>query len=179
MAIEIERKFIVIDDRWRAASASSQRYRQGYLAHSSRGAVRVRRAGDRAFITVKGNREGISRPEYEYPIPVDDAEAMLETLCKKPLLEKTRHRVPHEGLVWEVDVYCGAAQGLVVAEVELQRADQPVILPVWVGLEVTQDPFYSNAAIAGRIRRIAKSASRPAKERSDAYLGLSAASPPA
>jgi adenylate cyclase len=164
MAIEIERKFLVIDDGWRSAACSCQCYRQGYLAHSSRGAVRVRLAGDVAYITVKGNRIGISRPEFEYPIPVDDAEAMLQALCKKPLLEKTRHRVPHEGLIWEVDVYCGAADGLVVAEVELQRADQPVILPAWVGWEVTQDAFYSNAAIAARIRKIGKAASAPLRD---------------
>ena len=148
MATEIERKFLVRHDGWREGASSGRRFRQGYITRSGGVTVRVRRIGERAFLTVKGPRQGISRPEFEYEIPVDDAERMLRELCQHPPLEKVRYDVRYAGLLWEVDVFEGAHRGLVLAEVELERADQPVSLPVWIGAEVTQDPRYRGATLA-------------------------------
>ena len=148
MGIEIERKFLVGSDQWRAAAGPGTRYRQGYLYAQADGAVRVRVAGDEAWLTVKGATRGIERLEFEYVIPRADAEAMLEHLCRRPLIEKTRYVVPHGGRRWEVDVFEGANAGLVVAEVELPSADAAVDLPAWVGREVSDDPRYYNANLA-------------------------------
>lgn len=148
MPIEIERKFLVTADDWRRLARPGRRFCQGHIAQGPNGKVRIRRAGDEAFITFKGPRHGIARAEYEYPIPIEDAEELLKLFCQKPLVEKTRHEVHCEGLVWEVDVYAG--QPLVLAEVELDRVDEAVRLPSWVGREVTADPAFSNTAIAAR-----------------------------
>jgi CYTH domain-containing protein len=150
VSIEIERKFLVINDGWRPLVRGSQRVCQGYLARSSRGKIRIRRIGETAFLAVKGPRKGISRTEFEYPIAVDDAEEMLRTICVQPVLEKTRFEVVHAGLIWEIDVFTGDASGLVLAEVELKRDDQHVRLPSWVGREVTHDERYRSAAIVLR-----------------------------
>ncbi len=107
--------------------------------------MRVRLAGDRAFLTIKGATTGISRAEFEYPIPVADARVLLETLCDRPLIQKTRYTIPWGDLVWEVDEFSGDNQGLILAEVELDRADQAIALPEWVGAEVSEDPRYYNA----------------------------------
>ena len=123
---------------------------QGFLAKTALGCVRVKRWMAGASLVVKGPWIGISRQQYEYPIPLEEADQMLRRLCAKPLLDKVRHCVEHAGMVWDVDVYCGPASGLVVAEVELDRADQPFAVPRWVGAEVTHDPYYSSAAIAAR-----------------------------
>ena len=147
MGTEIERKFLVPGDAWKVAAAAGVRIRQGYLSSDKDRTVRVRIAGDQAWLTVKGLTQGSSRPEFEYPVPLPDGEAMLE-MCERPLLEKTRHRVAHGGLEWEVDVFEGDNAGLVLAEVELERADQPVSLPPWAGLEVTDDPRYYNVHLA-------------------------------
>ena len=147
MPQEIERKFLVRDDSWRAAADAGTRYRQGYLSTEPRRVVRVRLGGDRAFVTIKGITRGIARDEYEYPIPVADAETILDALAIRPLIEKTRHHVHHAGHLWEVDVFAGENAGLVVAEVELPSEDTPVDLPPWVGAEVSHDPRYSNAAL--------------------------------
>jgi CYTH domain-containing protein len=151
MAREIERKFLVAGDGWRAG-ARGVPYRQGYLSAGAdaRCTVRVRRAGDHAYLTIKGPAApgGTERDEYEYPIPVADAEEMLAGLCAGGRVEKVRHRVPHAGHVWEVDEFAGENAGLVLAEVELGRADEPVALPPWVGAEVTADTRYTNAALA-------------------------------
>lgn len=149
MPVEIERKFLVVDDGWRPLSRSSQRYRQGYLSLGPGPVVRVRRAGPAAFVTVKGDGR-IARPEFEYRIPVEDADAMLADLCHQPLVEKTRHEVWHAGLLWHVDEFGGGNDGLVVAEVELTATDQPVQLPDWVGREVTEDLRYRNSELARR-----------------------------
>lgn len=148
MGIEIERKFLVITEDWRDSAGPGRRFCQGHIARTDGASVRIRRADDRAYITVKGERVGIMRPEFEYEIPVDDAEDMLKSLCMRPLLEETRYRVPHKGLIWEVDVFEGSAEGLVLAEVELDRVDQPVAVPAWAGDEVSDDPRYRNVAIA-------------------------------
>ncbi|ABS67614.1 CYTH domain-containing protein [Xanthobacter versatilis] len=146
MPVEIERKFLVKSAGWRAGARACT-IRQGYL--SSGGAtVRIRIADAEAFITVKGKTEGIARAEFEYPIPLADAQAMLETLCAQPLIEKTRYAVEHAGRTWTVDVFEGENDGLVMAEVELQGADEHVELPDWAGEEVTDDPRYRNSSLA-------------------------------
>lgn len=151
MAREIERKFLVCGDGWRPGALGVP-YRQGYLGVGADACctVRVRVAGERAFLTIKGRATGGARDEYEYPIPVTDAEEMLDRLCVGGRVEKCRHRVPFAGRVWEVDEFTGENAPLVVAEVELDRIDAEVSLPPWVGLEVTDDPRYTNAALALR-----------------------------
>ena len=149
MPREIERKFLVTSDAWRI-DAQGKRYRQGYLSIDVDRTVRVRVAGDAGFLTVKGRSSGAARAEYEYPIPLAHAEEMLDRLCLRPLIEKTRYRIPHGGLVWEVDVFAGENAGLVVAEVEIEAEDQEVALPPWVGREVTGDHRYANASLVGR-----------------------------
>ena len=143
MAKEIERKFLVQDDSWRGQQAGKA-YRQGYLSTEKERTVRIRTAGDQAFMTVKGVSSGATRSEYEYEIPVRDANEMLDHLCKKPLIEKTRYRVQHDDLLWEIDEFAGENGGLVLAEVELKDENQEVSRPKWVGREVTDDPRYFN-----------------------------------
>jgi len=148
MAVEIERKFLVTGEGWRERAGPGRRFCQGHVATADHASVRIRRTDNKAFVTIKGKRNGIARPEFEYEIPTADAEEMLKTLCKRPLLEKTRYCVEHAGLVWEVDVFVGRNEGLILAEVELDHPDQPVSIPDWVGREVTDDPRYRNATIA-------------------------------
>jgi CYTH domain-containing protein len=112
--------------------------------------VRVRTVGDQGFLTVKGITVGASRSEYEYEIPVADANEMLDRLCERPLIEKTRYRIPHGGLVWEIDEFEGENRGLVTAEVELKDQQQAVTPPNWVGEEVTGDPRYFNANLVAK-----------------------------
>jgi len=149
VAIEIERKFLVVGDGWRSLGAGT-RYRQGYIATSGLVTVRVRTAGDKGFITVKGITVGDKRPEYEYEIPVSDANEMLDQLCARPLVEKTRYRIPQGPVVWEVDEFEGDNRGLVTAEVELKDENQSVTLPHWIGQEVTGDPRYFNANLVAK-----------------------------
>jgi adenylate cyclase len=148
MKQEIERKFLVCGDGWRAAAVSAVRMRQGYLSLDPARTVRVRLAGDRAWVTIKGLGNGAARAEYEYSIPPEDAAVLLERLCHPLQVEKTRHRIPHGGLMFEVDVFHGANEGLVLAEVELPAADTVVERPSWLGEEVTGDPRYFNAYLA-------------------------------
>ena len=142
MALEIERKFLVTGDEWR--NAEGVVLRQGYLSTHPERTVRVRIEGDKAKLTIKGITRGATRAEYEYDIPPEDAAELLR-LCEPPLIEKVRRRLEHHGLVWEVDEFLGDNQGLVVAEVELDREDRPLTKPSWVGEEVTHDPRYYNA----------------------------------
>jgi CYTH domain-containing protein len=146
MGIEIERKFLVAGTAWRE-NATSVRCCQGYLCPGSGVTVRVRTMGEQGFLTVKGRGMGLARPEFEYAIPLADATELLATLCVKPLIIKDRYRVEHAGLVWEVDVFAGENEGLVLAEVELAEPDQAVSLPAWVGAEVSGDPRYYNASL--------------------------------
>lgn len=155
MATEIERKFLVKVEEWQQfrqgsdpTLLNSTLYRQGYLSSSIDKTVRIRIAGDRGFITIKGPTVGIARAEFEYEIPLADAAAMLDQLCDRPLIEKTRHRVAWDHLIWEVDEFAGDNQGLMVAEVELPDADRAITLPSWVGAEVSHDPRYFNANLA-------------------------------
>ena len=144
MAKEIERKFLVRDDTWRGQDGG-KRYRQGYLSIVKERTVRVRTTADKGFITIKGISVGATRSEYEYEIPLADAIEMLDRLCKRPLIEKTRYRVPNGGLVWEIDEFEGENRGLIIAEVELKDETQSIELPGWIGQEVTGDPRYFNA----------------------------------
>ena len=151
MAIEIERKFLVADVSatapWRAAPGVA--FRQGYLNRDKTRTVRVRIAGDAAFLTIKGVSEGASRAEFEYAIPLDDARALL-ALCDGPLVEKTRHVLVHQCTTWEVDDFAGDNAGLVVAEVELTSEAQAFAKPDWLGEEVTQDARYFNSNLASQ-----------------------------
>jgi CYTH domain-containing protein len=149
MAKEIERKFLVIGDGWRQ-NARATRYRQGYIVAGGGRTVRIRTSGRAAFLTIKGPRTGLSRDEFEYAIPVKDARAMLDTLCVGGLIEKVRHEVEAGGLVWEIDEFEGDNAGLLLAEVELEREDQVVKLPAWVGREVTADRRYYNSYLTRR-----------------------------
>jgi CYTH domain-containing protein len=148
MPLEIERKFLVVSPAWRRLAGPGRRFCQGYIAKTPRGTVRVRRVDDSATLAIKGRRKGFSRREFEFAIPVDQAELMLQDLCAKPLIEKVRYEVRHAGLTWEIDVYCGKATGLVLAEVELDHEHQAIELPDWAGTEVTHDLRYRNSAIA-------------------------------
>lgn len=148
MATEIERKFIVIGDTW-SHGATGIRMAQGYLAIDPERTVRVRLAGDEAWLTIKGPTRGISRSEFEYPIPAEDARSLLE-LCLPTVIDKTRHRVPHAGHLWEVDVFHGENEGLVIAEVELADESITPDLPPWVGEEVSHDRRYSNSNLSRR-----------------------------
>lgn len=148
MAAEIERKFLVRDSSWNDGSPGV-RIAQGYLSLDPARSVRVRLAGDEAWLTIKGRTEGITRAEFEYPIPVDDARVLLE-ICLPSVIDKTRHRIPHGGHVWEVDVFHGANEGLVLAEVELADESVAIEPPPWAGAEVSSDFRYYNTSLAAR-----------------------------
>lgn len=145
--IEIERKFLVSSDLWRAAATPGIRYRQGYLAKSRLGTVRIRKSELGAYVTIKSPRRGLAREEHSYAVTLDEADELL-ALCGGQVLEKVRHLVEHLGSIWEVDVYEGPAAGLVVAEIELEHEDQLFALPPWLGAEISFDPKYRNSAIA-------------------------------
>ncbi len=147
MAFEIERRFLVQGEAWRAGVTTTRRLRQGYLAREDGVAVRVRIADAAAWLTIKGPG-GLMRPEFEYAIPTPDAEAMLAALCSGRSIAKTRHDVPFDDLVWEVDVFEGPLAGLVIAEVELPAPDHPLRRPPWAAREITGDTRYANAALA-------------------------------
>jgi adenylate cyclase len=144
MSVEIERKFLVRDDRWKALGQGVL-LRQGYLSPHPDRIVRVRIEGEVAMLTIKGRSVGATRGEWEYPIPLADAQVFLDSLCERPIIEKYRSRIRFEGMVWEVDEFLGENAGLVVAEIELEREDQPFVKPDWIGKEVTQDERYFNA----------------------------------
>lgn len=143
MGKEIERKFLVTGDGWK--SSEGILFRQGYLSTEKSRTVRVRIEGDRSFLTIKGQTEGVTRREFEYAIPLVDAEEMLEHLCERPLIEKRRYKLVHGGLTWEVDEFLGQNEGLVVAEIELEDEFATFSAPDWLGAEVSHDPRYYNA----------------------------------
>jgi CYTH domain-containing protein len=151
MGTEIERKFLVKGDEWRRLGRPVK-IAQGYLGDSIERVVRVRTAGDEAYITVKGINRGISRLEYEYPIPLEDANEMLQKLCLKPLIVKTRYKVPYAGLVWDVDEYHEPRSDLILAEIELKRDDEKFELPPWIGEEVSGNPAYYNHTMVTSLR---------------------------
>ena len=148
MAKEIERKFLLADDSWRSEVIKSTLFRQGYLAGGVESSVRVRVEGDSANINIKSATLDISRLEYEYEIPLDDAGELLDNLCQKPIIEKTRHIVPADsGHKWEIDEFCGDNAGLIVAEIELGSEDELFAKPAWLGKEVSDDPRYYNVCL--------------------------------
>jgi CYTH domain-containing protein len=147
MGVEIERKFLVVSNDWKKMSDGGVFCRQGYLLTSEEKTVRVRLMGDEAFLTIKGAANGVTRAEFEYSIPVADAEALLK-LCGNCVVEKVRYCVRIGELIWEIDVFEGAHQGLVIAEVELESENQAIDLPAWIGKEVSTDPRYYNAVLA-------------------------------
>ena len=147
MATEIERKFLVRNDQWRNQADSGRRMRQGYMSGGEQASVRVRVQGEQAFLNIKSATLGVWRREFDYPIPLRDAEEMLEYLCEVPLIEKTRFHVEHAGHTWEVDVFEGDNAGLVVAEIELDSEDQAFEKPAWAGDEVSHDPRYYNVCL--------------------------------
>ena len=156
MPIEIERKFLVISDAWRAAAHEVVPMAQGYLndlaamdSGAMKASVRVRIAGDAAFLNLKSRELGHTRQEFDYPIPVDDARALL-ALSVGGLVDKRRHYVRHEGHLWEVDEFLGDNAGLVVAEIELGDANEAFARPAWLGREVTDEARYYNLALATR-----------------------------
>ena len=149
MKQEIERKFLVVGEEWRRAATPGISCRQGYLTDGSIGAtVRVRLLGGKGLLTVKGPTTGISRPEMEYDIPSADAEYMMKSLCGGRVISKTRYVLIHNGQCWEIDEFSGENQGLVLAEIELEREDQSFEKPDWLGEEVSFDPRYRNAELA-------------------------------
>ena len=148
MGLEIERKFLLADDRWRAAADAGEAFVQGYFCAEGNASVRVRIEGERANINIKAAVIGATRAEYEYPVPLADARAMLADLCIAPPVEKKRYQVPYGGHTWEIDEFSGANAGLVVAEIELTAADEQFDCPDWLGREVTDQRCYYNHALA-------------------------------
>jgi adenylate cyclase len=145
---EIERKFLVDHAKWEALpKPEGILYRQGYLTDEPERTIRIRTAGEKGFITVKGPTMRMTRSEFEYEIPAGDAEEMLE-LFKPPRVEKTRYRILFNQKTWEVDVFSGKNEGLIIAEIELEREDESFELPSWVRTEVTEDPRYYNSRLA-------------------------------
>ena len=144
MAKEIERKFLVKTAAWRPQDAGVH-FKQGYLNTQKERVVRVRIEGAKAKLTIKGVTTGVTRSEFEYPIPVEDAAILLDNLCEKPLIDKHRHKEVHGGKTWEIDVFHGDNEGLVVAEIELESEAEAFVRPDWVGEEVSSDPRYFNS----------------------------------
>ncbi|CAM5271781.1 CYTH domain-containing protein [Rhodanobacter lindaniclasticus] len=170
MPIEIERKFLLASDGWRAAIERSESFAQGYLVGASalraghaRASVRARVAGDQAWLNIKEATPGIARAEFDYPIPLADARAMLASLCDG-VLEKLRHHVRVEGVLFEIDEFRGDNDGLVVAEVELPAVDAPFPRPPWLGLEVSRLPRYYNVNLIAHPYRQWSPAERAAED---------------
>lgn len=147
MAIEIERKFLLKDNSWRDEASDPVRYRQGYLTGSDKSSVRVRIQGDKAYLNIKSATLGITRQEYEYAIPIDEAEKILDDLCNKPLIEKDRYLVQRGDHEWEIDEFLGDNEGLIVAEVELQSENEIFEKPSWLAEEVSDDQRYYNVCL--------------------------------
>jgi len=141
--IEIERKFLVISNEYR--NTESVRIRQGYVCSSDNRVVRVRTKGDHGYLTLKNATIGFARNEYEYEIPLADAIEMLDTMCRKPIIDKTRYLYKHAGHLWEIDEFHGRNEGLVVAEIELEKVDENFEKPDFIGEEVTGNPRYYNS----------------------------------
>ena len=147
MATEIERKFLVINDDWRATADAGMDCIQGYFTTNKECSIRVRLTGDEANLNIKSATLGVARSEYDYAIPARDAGEMLRYLCIQPLIEKKRYHVRHDGHLWEIDVFSGANAGLVVAEIELAHINEPFSRPAWLGAEVSHDPRYYNVCL--------------------------------
>ncbi len=144
MAIEIEHKFLLANENWRNYIDHSAAMRQGYLTSNSHSSVRVRLSGEKAWLNIKSATVGNQRHEYEYEIPAHDADEIIATLCRKPLIEKIRHYVYHDNHTWEIDEFSGENKGLIVAEIELSKQNEKFTIPDWIGKEVTDDLRYYN-----------------------------------
>lgn len=144
MGIEIERKYLVKNDDYRNL-AKGILYVQGFLNSQKERVVRVRIIGEKGFLTIKGPTKGISRLEFEYEIPVWEAETLLDKLCEKPIIKKYRYTFSHAEHIWEVDEFLDENEGLVIAEIELDNENQKITLPDWIGDEVTSEPAYYNS----------------------------------
>lgn len=147
MGVEIERKFLIVSEAWRAEASSKIFYRQGYLNSQKERVVRVRVKENTGYLTIKGQNEGAKRLEFEYEIPFEEAMQMLDKLCERPFIEKYRYTVDYGGLLWEIDEFLGENEGLIVAEVELSSEDQAIEQPHWVGADISLDPKYFNAQL--------------------------------
>lgn len=147
MAIEIERKFLISSDEWCHDADDGTQIVQGYMGSNEKSSVRIRVNGNTANINIKSKTIGAQRNEYEYAIPLVEANEMLTALCDRPYIDKTRYHVNYQGHLWEVDVFAGENDGLVVAELELTTVDETFDLPSWVGKEVTEDPRYYNICL--------------------------------
>jgi len=147
MAKEIERKFLLVNDAWRTEVSASCHYAQGYLSSSEKVSIRIRSSGEKAYLNFKSATLGISRSEYEYEIPLADADEMLASFSEGPLIEKVRYFVKRGNHTWEIDVFEGANEGLVVAEIELKDEDEAFERPAWVGDEVSDNPRYYNVCL--------------------------------
>ena len=146
MGLEIERKFLLKNEGWRAECDEGVNIRQGYLNSHRARTVRVRIIGNSGVLTIKSKTQHLTRQEFEYPIPYEDALSLI-ALCEKPVIEKTRFKINWDGLTWEIDEFSGENEGLIVAEVELENENQPVYLPSWVGQEVSGDLRYYNSSL--------------------------------
>jgi len=147
MGIEIERKFLLRSSHWQQQTGKGVKFRQGYMVEKGTATVRVRIEGDQANLNIKSTELDMVRMEYEYPIPLNDATEMLEKLCLKPLIEKTRYEIEFAAHTWEIDVFTGDNEGLIVAEIELDSADEVFEKPDWLGNEVTEDGRYYNICL--------------------------------
>lgn len=147
MGTEIERKFLLRNDDWHKAADAGTAFEQGYLTEAEQASVRIRIEGERANINIKGATLSITRREFEYPIPLEDARELLAELCRKPLIKKTRYHVAHADHVWDIDVFEGENAGLVVAEIELKDEAETFARPDWLGEEVSDDPRYYNVCL--------------------------------
>lgn len=147
MGIEIEKKFLLKNDDWKKEADNGEQFRQGYMSGSNRSSIRIRVAGEKANINIKSATLGVTRKEYEYEIPVEDANEMLDTMCEKPFIEKHRYFVVRGAHTWEIDVFEGDNEGLVVAEIELSDPEEPFDIPGWIGDDVSEDPKYYNVCL--------------------------------
>ena len=143
---EVEKKFLLTSFVWKR-DAAGELYRQGYLSTDPKRTVRIRVVGEKGILTIKGEKIGDTAPEFEYPIPFADAVKLLDQLCLRPLIEKTRYKISHKGHIWEIDEFHGENKGLIVAEIELKEENEPFEKPEWTGREVTTDFRYTNAKL--------------------------------
>ena len=147
MKVEIERKFLAKNEDWKRLIVEKHTIQQGYLNTNKSCNVRVRIMNNLAFITIKGKRVNTARPEFEYEIPLNDAESILK-LSKTSIIKKTRYTVNHKGQIWEIDQFEGDNQGLVIAEIELKQKDEAISLPNWIGIEISNDERFYNLSLS-------------------------------
>lgn len=147
MATEIERKFLVLNDNWRENIDKYDYMVQGYMTNNEKSSIRIRTHGRTAKLNIKSKTIGIQRSEYEYSIPLNEAKEILDSLCYKPLIEKTRYYIKHVEHLWEIDVFEGENKGLIVSEIELSSPNESFSMPDWAGKEVSQDPRYYNTCL--------------------------------